>query len=93
MGASSAQPRIDNAGRHKTIARDNPLHVRIRVENDRLEIANPRRPKLEPEPSTGIGLENLRNRWQLITGRDIEILATEERFTVRLPLLKPEHEA
>lgn len=60
------------------------------MENGILEVSNPRRPKLEPEPSTGIGLENLRNRWQLITGRDIAILSTEERFTVRLPLLNPD---
>ena len=89
----SLQPLIDNAVKHNTITRNNPLHVTVRVEQGILEISNPRRPKLEPEPSTGIGLENLRNRWQLITGRDIEILATEERFTVRLPLLKPEQKA
>lgn len=89
----SLQPLIDNAVKHNTITRNHPLHVTIRVENGVLEVSNPRRPKLEPEPSTGIGLENLRNRWQLITGRDVEILATEECFTVRLPLLKPEHEA
>ena len=37
-------------------------------------VSNPKVPKLEPEPSTGIGLENLRNRWNLITGSDIEIV-------------------
>ena len=84
------QPLIGNAVKHNTITRSNPLHVSIRVENGILEVSNPRRPKLEPEPSTGIGLENLRNRWQLITGRDIAILSTEERFTVRLPLLNPD---
>lgn len=90
LPALSLQPLIGNAVKHNTITRSNPLHVSIRVENGILEVSNPRRPKLEPEPSTGIGLENLRNRWQLITGRDIAILSTEERFTVRLPLLNPD---
>ena len=90
LPALSLQPLIGNAVKHNTITRSNPLHVSIRVENGILEVSNPRRPKLEPEPSTGIGLENLRNRWQLITGRDIAILSTEERFTVRLPLLDPD---
>ena len=52
-------------------------------------MSNPLRPKLEPEPSTGIGLENLRNRWLLITGRDIEIDDSDGTFTVRLPLEPP----
>ena len=50
---------------------------------------NPKVPKLEPEPSTGIGLENLRNRWHLITGRDIEIIDTDKEFVVRMPLHTP----
>ncbi|EKC72169.1 two-component system sensor protein histidine kinase, partial [human gut metagenome] len=64
-------------------------HVSIRVEDGRLVVSNPLRPKLEPEPSTGIGLENLRNRWQLITGHDIEIDDSDGTFTVRLPLEPP----
>jgi hypothetical protein len=53
-----------------------------------LEIENPKHPKLDVEPSTGIGLENLRSRWQIVTGRDIEIIDEQQRFMVRLPLQK-----
>ena len=52
-------------------------------------VSNPKVPKLEPEPSTGIGLENLRNRWHLITGRDIEIADDGTTFSVRMPLQNP----
>lgn len=89
LPALSLQPLIGNAVKHNTITRSNPLHVSIRVEDGRLVVSNPLRPKLEPEPSTGIGLENLRNRWQLITGRDIEIDDSDGTFTVRLPLEPP----
>ena len=41
----------------------------------------------------GIGLRNLRSRWMLITGSDIEIIETEAEFTVRLPLRKNETKA
>lgn len=58
-------------------------------EGDRLVVSNPKVPKLEPEPSTGIGLENLRNRWHLITGRSIEIDDDGRTFTVRMPLQNP----
>ncbi len=90
LPALSLQPLIGNAVKHNTITRSNPFHISIRTDGGWLEISNPKIPKLEPEPSTGIGLENLNNRWQLITGRRIEILDDGKTFRVRMPLLNPE---
>ncbi len=89
LPALSLQPLIGNAVKHNTIPRSKPFHISIRTENGWLVVANPKVPKLEPEPSTGIGLENLRNRWHLITGRDIEIIDTDKEFVVRMPLHNP----
>lgn len=92
LPALSLQPLIGNAVKHNTITRSKPLHVTIRTTEDGwLEISNPIAPKLEAEPSTGIGLENLQNRWRLITGHEIEILNDGAIFTVRLPLQPPTH--
>ena len=88
LPALTLQPLIENAVKHNTITRQQPLVVTISNEQDWLVVSNPRRPKLDPEPGTGIGLENLRNRWELITGLSVEIRSTEELFEVRLPLLK-----
>ena len=84
LPALSLQPLIGNAVKHNTITRSKPFHISIRTENGWLVVSNPKVPKLEPEPSTGIGLENLRNRWHLITGRDIEIIDTDKEFVVRI---------
>lgn len=89
LPALSMQPLIGNAVKHNTITTRNPLHVSIRTEDDMLVVANRKHPKLEPEPSTGIGLDNLRSRWHIITGRDIVVENTETDFIVRLPLQKP----
>ena len=89
LPALSLQPLIGNAVKHNTITRSKPFHISIRTENGWLVVSNPKVPKLEPEPSTGIGLENLRNRWHLITGRDIAIIDTDKEFVVRMPLQKP----
>ena len=89
LPALSLQPLIGNAVKHNTITRSKPFHISIRTENGWLVVSNPKVPKLEPEPSTGIGLENLRNRWHLITGRDIEIIDTDKEFVVRMPLHSP----
>lgn len=90
LPALSLQPLIGNAVKHNSITTKNPLHVTIRTRGGILEIENPKHPKLNVEPSTGIGLDNLRSRWQIITGQSITIIDAAERFVVRMPLENPE---
>lgn len=89
LPALSLQPLVGNAVKHNAITKSNPLRIAIRTAGDWLEVSNPKTPRLEPEPSTGIGLENLRNRVRLIAGRDIQVVETGTTFTVRVPLQKP----
>lgn len=88
LPALSLQPLIGNAVKHNTITAKNPFHVRIYTEDGYLVVSNKRRPLLEPQIGTGTGLQNLDNRYRLLLGRGIDILAGEEEFTVRLPLEK-----
>ncbi|MBQ8493911.1 MAG: histidine kinase [Alistipes sp.] len=90
LPALSLQPLIGNAVKHNSITMKNPLRVTIRTIDGMLEIENPKHPKLDIEPSTGIGLENLKSRWQILTGHSIEIVDEAERFVVRMPLDNPE---
>jgi hypothetical protein len=84
----SIQPLVENAVKHNTITRSKPLRISIRTEGDRLVVSNPINPKIEPERGTGIGLENLANRWHLLTGKDIEIGNDGKTFSVTLPFIK-----
>lgn len=86
LPALSVQPLIENAVKHNSITRGNPLRISISTENDFLVISNPIRPKMEPENGTGIGLKNLSSRYKLLTGKNIEIVDDGQKFTVRLPL-------
>lgn len=88
LPALSLQPLIGNAVKHNTITSKNPLHIALRVVDGVLEIENKKSQKLDVEPSTGIGIQNLRSRWQIVSGRDIEVIDEAERFLVRLPLEK-----
>ncbi len=89
LPALTLQPLIDNAVKHNALTSAHPLRIAIRTEGDRLVVSNPLSPKLEKVASTGIGLENLRNRWHLIADCPIEVVDDGERFTVRLPLQPP----
>lgn len=86
LPALSLQPLIGNAVKHNTITSKNPMRVVIRVVDGILEVENKKSQKLDTEPSTGIGLKNLRSRWQIVASRDIEVIDEAERFLVRLPL-------
>ena len=89
LPALSLQPLIGNAVKHNSITTKRPLRVSIRVVDGVLEIENLKQPKLDVEPSTGIGLDNLRSRWEIIAHQSIEIVEDESRFLVRLPLTQP----
>lgn len=89
LPALSLQPLIGNAVKHNSITTKNPLHVTIRVVDGVLEVENGKHPKLDVEPSTGIGLDNLQSRWQILAGKKIEIIDDNNRFLVRMPLMEP----
>ena len=85
----SLQPLIGNTVKHNTISSKQLFRVRIFTEEGYLVVANEKRPMLEPNPGTGIGLSNLNTRYQLLLNRDIEIIDSEKEFIVRLPLEGP----
>ena len=82
----SLQPLIGNAVKHNTISSKKLFRVRICTEEGYLVVSNEKRPMLEPNPGTGLGLSNLNSRYQLLLNREIEIIDNDKEFTVRLPL-------
>lgn len=86
LPALSLQPLIGNAVKHNTITSKNPLRVTITVEDGYLVVSNPIRPLLEPEVGTGIGLQNLNSRYQLMLDREIVVENNGIQFIVKLPL-------
>ena len=65
------------------------FHVRIYTKDGYLIVSNEKRPMLEPNQGTGLGLSNLNSRYQLLLNRKIEIVDNDKEFTVCLPLEKP----
>ena len=78
---------LENATKHNSISPEKPLHIYIDVDEYTVTVTNNLLPKINPAPSTGIGLQYIRKNYIDMTGKDIVINKTEDNYSVSLPLL------
>jgi len=78
---------VENAVKHNQMSAESPLHVRISLEDQELVVRNSLQRRPTVAASTGLGLQNILNRYRLLTPRPVRIDETEDTFTVRIPLL------
>jgi LytS/YehU family sensor histidine kinase len=79
---------VENAVKHNIASHNKPLHIRIYSnEVAGLVVTNNRQQRLQPEPSTGVGLQNLNQRCQYLSNQTLIIQQTESSFSVTIPLL------
>lgn len=80
---------IENAAKHNVISTKLPLTISVFMTDETtLTVANPIQEKLMPQPSTGIGLSNLDERYSHLSERPIVICKKDNRFMVTISLLK-----
>lgn len=79
---------IENAIKHNTFSKANPLRIDISVDkNDFLIVTNNIRLRETHIQSTGIGLTNILNRYKLITDKEPVFERTETEYIARIPLI------
>lgn len=84
----SLLPLIENAVKHNVISKRHPLQIQIYTKSDNwLVILNSIRPKMEETVGHGIGLKNLRERYRMLTGRNIQIANANGCFEVFLRIM------
>lgn len=83
----SLQLLVENATKHNTISKEQPLRIRIFLEDDYVVVTNNRNPKITSQPSTGNGQRYIRKRYRDEAGKEIVIQEEEDTYTVKLPLL------
>lgn len=80
---------LENCLKHNSVSRETPLVVDIYHENyEYLVVKNNINEKVIKDPSTGIGLQNLKNRFQLLNQQVIKVTNENGFFIVKLPLIK-----
>lgn len=83
----SLQLVVENAVKHNRMSIRERLRVRIYTRDGFLIIENPLQPRDQPEPSTGVGLTNITNRYVLLTGRPVWYGEQQGLFIVKIPLI------
>jgi len=82
----SLQLLLENAAKHNMATLKKPLIVKVYRSGGCLVVSNNLQPLTLPESSTGIGLANLNQRFNILMGREIEITKTANEFLVKLPV-------
>jgi len=84
----SLQMLMENAIKHNIVSSDKPLKVNVFAENGNLVVSNNLQKKKQVNESTGIGLDNIRNRCKLLGNGEVEVTESGTSFTVSIPLIE-----
>ena len=83
----SLQLLLENAVKHNMVTSSKPLHIRIYEDGDHLVVMNNLQPKQIVKKSSGVGLENIKQRYQILSNRKVHINQREKDFAVAIPML------
>jgi len=84
----SLQLLMENAIKHNIVSASKPLRIDVYTLNGNIVVANNLQVKNQVNESTGIGLENIQNRYKLLSDKQVEVTETGTAFTVSIPLIE-----
>jgi LytS/YehU family sensor histidine kinase len=80
---------VENAIKHNVIADDMPLKIEMEIEDGYVIVKNNIQKKTTiisgKEP---LGLENLKKRYAYLSGASVEIIESDSKFIVKLPIIE-----
>lgn len=83
----SLQILVENSIKHNMATRENPLLISMKITDGVMIVRNNLQKMNVKMKSTGIGLNNLKERVRLITGKNLVVEETEIEFIVKIPLI------
>lgn len=83
----SLQLLVENAIKHNMATAEKPLVIHIYLEDGYIVVNNNIQKMATQIVSTKIGLKNLNERVRLVTGKEIIISASEDKFIVKVPIM------
>lgn len=83
----SLQLLLENAVKHNMVTTSKPLHIKIYEDNGNLVVENNLQPKQIVKKSSGVGLENIKQRYNLLSNKNVYINQQSSSFSVAIPML------
>ncbi len=78
---------VENAVKHNRMSATEPLLVKIGIEDGNLLVTNTLQLRTQTDVSTGVGLQNIINRYGMLTDKHVWVGESEGSFVVKIPLL------
>jgi ligand-binding sensor domain-containing protein len=78
----------ENAIKHNAVSKEAPLDIDLFLEGDRLIVRNNLNVKLTKSAGAGMGLQNIINRYTLLSNQQVIIIKDDGYFIASLPVLK-----
>ena len=83
----SLQLLLENCIKHNVVSESKPLHIKIYIENNQLVVENNLQKKEVLSDRKGVGLQNIVNRYAILTQRKVLVEETEKSFKILIPIL------
>ncbi|WP_047547805.1 2TM domain-containing protein [Psychroserpens sp. Hel_I_66] len=83
----SLQLLLENAVKHNMVTSSKPLHIKIYEDGGMLVVENNLQPKQIVKKSSGVGLENIKQRYKLLSNKTVSINQQANSFAVAIPML------
>ncbi len=83
----SLQMLVENAIKHNTTSSEKPLTIQVLRENGYIIVKNNLQRKSVVKDSGGIGLDNIRARYQHLTDLEFLVEETANEFIVKIPVI------
>lgn len=83
----SLQLLLENTIKHNIVSENKPLSIKIYIEKNYLVVENNLQKKEVLSDRRGVGLQNIVNRYALISERKVLVEQTSEFFKVKIPIL------
>jgi sensor histidine kinase YesM len=80
---------VENAIKHNEVSEEKPLTIRIYEKQHAMVVENTLQKKnILPEAPYGMGLENIRKRYEFLSKQPVEVIQSDSVFAVSLPLIE-----
>jgi sensor histidine kinase YesM len=78
---------VENAIKHNVIAQEQPLTIFIKENGTKICVINDLQPKSQITSGSGVGLVNLKERYQFLSEKAIEVKECDQQFSVCIPII------